>query len=129
MVYVFQGIKSSINVRTLNSVNKDCIKANILHNYVFVCSIMDNSFQYWRICHIYLNDLEENNSIYVLSAEMSGLSFKTVRDPRSQVPPFRRSGYCVLTLDMAVRRVSFHPLLGLSFPLPGERKIIRFSFH
>ena len=76
------------NVRTSNTVVKDCFKAHILHKYVSLYSIIYNSFQYWRICLIYLNDLEENNPIYVLAAEMSGLSFKTGWDPRSQDPAF-----------------------------------------
>ena len=59
------------------SVDKDCFKAQILHNSV--------SYQYWRNCLIYLYfyDLGENNSAYMFFAEMSG-----ILDPR--IPSFRR---------------------------------------
>ena len=85
---------------------------------------MDNSFQYWRICHIYLNHLEENNSICVLSAEMSGLSLKLfgILDPR--IPSFRRSACFVFSkcwrpVSLLVRSASlFHFLL--RFPFSGQ---------
>ena len=72
----------------MNSVNKDRFKAQIMHNYVSKCSIMDNSFQYGSICHIYLNDMEDNEFVDMLSLEMSEFSFKNVQDPRSQDPAF-----------------------------------------
>ena len=74
------------NVWTINSVNKDKFKAQIMHNCVSLCSIMINSFQYRMICHIYLYDLGENKSVYVLLAGLSGFSAKNVQDPRSQYP-------------------------------------------
>ena len=49
---------------------------------------MNNSFQYGKICHIYLRDLGENKSVYVLSSEMYGFPTKDVRDPKSQDPTF-----------------------------------------
>ena len=59
-----------------------------MHTYVSLCSIMNNSFQYGKICQIFLRDLGENKSVYVLSSEMSELPTKNVQDPRSQDPAF-----------------------------------------
>ena len=42
----------------------------------------------WGIRQIYLHDLGENKSVFILSAEMSGFSTKNVRDPRSHDPVF-----------------------------------------
>ena len=63
-----------------------------MENKVALCSVMAYSFQYERICNIYLHYLQENNSVYVFSPELSGFPTKNVRDPRSQdIPKFSMS--------------------------------------
>ena len=52
--------------------NKDRFKAQIMHNQVGVCSILATSFHYEWNFWIYVNDLADNNSIYVFSAEIYG---------------------------------------------------------
>ena len=54
---------------------------------------MANVFQYGRICYIFLQDLGENKSVYVISAERPELlqNMSGILDPR--IPPFRRSAY------------------------------------
>ena len=68
--------------------NCEQFKTQIIHKYVSLCSIMDNSFQYGRMCHTYLHYFGENKLVQVFSAGMSGLFAKNVRDPRSQDPTF-----------------------------------------
>ena len=71
------------NVPTINSVNTDRFKEQMMHNWV-LCSGMTNSFQYQRIYILYLQDLGENKSVYMFSAEMSGFPAKHFQDPRFQ---------------------------------------------
>ena len=56
------GLKFGIII----SVNKDSFKAQIMDNKVALCSFMAYSFQYERICDIYLHDLEEKKNLFML---------------------------------------------------------------
>ena len=77
--FLSRASKSSINVRTISSVNEDRFKPQIKHKYVSYCSIMETcTFVSIMFYFIFL--------FYLVSAEIPFSFTKNVQDPRSQDP-------------------------------------------